>query len=178
LKKTHHRFLAIALPVLLTSTTLTATAAEKPASTAKKGAVPAELVGNWRWTTISGTNYVDRSTGQITDNAGGMSTGFTFGKDGRYKFNFYIKQRTYGLLTESYTTEEGTVTFQPGTFTVQPTKGHYRGSSTGGRKVDRPMTKSEMKKKVYLWRWQTKDGQRQLMMGPSEQSLSHFKKEK
>jgi len=139
------------------------------------GAVPAELIGSWRWTTISGSNYVDRTTGQITDNAGGMSAGFTFEKDGHYKFNFYVRQRTYGLVTEAFTTHEGTVTFEAGKFTLHPTKGHYRGS-IAGKPLDRPMSQDEMKKNnVYFWKWATKDGKRQLMVGPSEDSMSHFK---
>ena len=147
------------------------------AAHAQKTAVPADMLGSWRWTTISGTNYVDKTTGQINDNAGGMSVGFVFSPNGRYKFNFFVRRKTYGLVTEAYSTHEGTVKFGNGQFTLTATKGHYRGSSTGGKTVDRPMTRDELKKNtVYLYKWETVDGKRQLKIGPTLDSLSIFKK--
>ncbi|HEX8237130.1 MAG TPA: hypothetical protein VF600_14325 [Abditibacteriaceae bacterium] len=147
------------------------------AAQAQKTAVPADMLGSWRWTTISGTNYVDKNTGQITDNAGGMSVGFVFNRNGRYKFNFFVRQKTYSLVTEAYSTHEGTVKFGDGQFILIAEKGHYRGSSTGGKTVDRPMTKDELKKNtVYLYKWETVDGKRQLKIGPTLNSLSLFKR--
>jgi hypothetical protein len=139
-------------------------------------ASPSSLLGSWRWTTISASNYYNPSTGQITDNAGGMSAAFTFAKNGTYKYNFYVRRRTYGLITESWTTEEGKVSFGNGTFTLRPAKGHYRG--TGSMNVNRDMTAAERKPHTYIWRWEMRDGKKVLLIGPSEPSLSIFKPEK
>lgn len=147
-----------------------------PTSNTRITASPSSLLGSWRWTTISASNYYNPTTGQITDNAGGMSAGFTFNKNGTYKFNFYVRRRTYGLISESWTMEEGKVTFGKDTFTLQPTRGHYKG--TGSTHVDRPMTAAERKRRSYVWRWEMRDGKKVLLMGPGESSLSIFKPEK
>jgi hypothetical protein len=137
--------------------------------------VPAELLGAWSWTTISGVNYRDTITKQLAEPSG-MSAKFTFRKDGGYHFFFYVRQRTYSLVTESNTTAEGTVTFgSDGTFTVRPVRGHYKGH-TGGRVIDRPMTAEERKPAVYHWEWRTEDGERRLYIGPSKASMSLFKR--
>lgn len=147
------------------------------AALADNAGVPADMLGSWRWTTISGTNYVDKTTGEITGNAGGMSVGFVFNKNGRYKFNFFVRQKTYSLVTEAYSTHEGTVQFADGKFTLIAEKGHYRGSSTGGKVVNRPMTKAELKQNTnYLYKWETVDGKRQLKIGPTVNSMSIFKR--
>jgi hypothetical protein len=139
-----------------------------------KGAVPADLVGSWSWTTISSVNYRDTTTNRLMEPSG-MSARFTFTKDGRYKSFFYVRQRTYSLVTEATTTEEGTVSFNDdGTFTMRPERGHYKGS-TGSRLIDRPMTAAERKPKVYHWEWRGEGGKRQLHIGPDEKSMSLFK---
>ena len=144
---------------------------------AAKGTVPAELVGGtWSWTTISSVNYQDTVTRQLAAPSG-MSAHFTFLPGRRYKYFFYVRQRTYSLVTESTSTHEGTVTFNgDGTFTLRPVKGHYKGS-TGSRIIDRPMTEAERKPMNFVYEWRTEDNKRQLYMGPSKSSLSRFKRE-
>jgi hypothetical protein len=146
-----------------------------PAVKGEGGRVPADLVGTWSWTTISSVNYQNTTTGQLASPSG-MSAKFTFTKDGRYTKFFYVTQRTYSLVTESTTTEEGTVTFNDdGTFLVKPAKGHYKGH-TGSRIIDRPMTDSERKPTTWYWEWRTVDGKRQLYIGPGKSSMSQFKR--
>lgn len=140
---------------------------------ADRGRVPADLVGTWSWTTIGSVGYVDTTTHQLAAPSG-MSARFTFTADGRYQMFFYVRQQTYGLVSESTTTTEGKVTFaDDGSFTMVPRKGHYRGH-TGSRPIDRPMTAAERKPVTYRWQWRDGDAGRELYLGPSETSLSRF----
>ena len=154
------------------------TAPVAKAAAANSGSrTPADLVGSWSWTTISGVNYKDTTTGQFSAPSG-MSAKFTFTKDGRYKFFFYVRQQTYSLVSESTTNAEGKVTFgDDGTFTVRPSKGHYKGH-TGSRVIDRPMTETERKPVGWYWEWRTEDGKRKLYIGPGKSSMSLFKPDK
>ena len=156
----------------------TTAAPSSGAAVANSGSkTPADLLGSWSWTTISGVNYKDTTTGQLSAPSG-MSAKFTFTRDGRYKFFFYVRQQTYSLVTESTTNAEGTVTFgDDGTFTVRPTRGHYKGH-TGSRIIDRPMTEAERKPVVWYWEWRTEDGKRKLYIGPGKNSMSLFKPDK
>jgi hypothetical protein len=140
------------------------------------GGVPAELVGGtWSWTTISGVGYRDTITKRLAEPSG-MSARFTFLPGGRYAYFWYMRQRTYNLVTEATSTHEGRVTFNgDGTFTLHPAKGHYKGS-TGSRLIDRPMTEAEKKPMDFVYEWRNEDGKRQLYMGPSKSSLSRFKR--
>lgn len=138
------------------------------------GKVPADMLGSWSWTTISGVNYRNTTTGQLASPSG-MSAKFTFLPNGRYKFFFYVSQRTYNLVTQSTTNAEGTVEFRnDGTFIVRPTRGHYNGN-TGSRIIDRPMTAEERKPVTWYWEWRVEDGKRHLYIGPSKGSMSRFK---
>lgn len=163
------------LSALTTALVVTSAATAQAAPT--RSSVPADMVGKWRWMTISGSNYQDTTTGRI-EGGGGMSTTFTFTKDGRYKFFFYVKLRTYSLVTEASTTSEGTVVFSNGKFVLRPTKGHYMGWYNGNKKTDRDMTAAERQKNTeYLWKWTEQNGKRVLMIGPTPNSLSQFKRE-
>jgi len=143
---------------------------------AQKGTAPADMIGTWTWTTISSVNYQDTVTKQLAEPSG-MSARFTFLPNGRFKYFFYVRQRTYSLVTEAATTEEGTVTFNPdGTFTMKATKGHYKGN-TGSRIIDRDMTATERKPHIYHYEWREADGgKKQLYIGPSADSLSPFQR--
>ena len=140
---------------------------------ADRGRVPADLVGTWSWTTIGSVGYVDTTTHQLAAPSG-MSARFTFTADGRYQMFFYVRQQTYGMVSESTTTHEGTVVFAAdGSFTMKPKKGHYRGH-TGARVIDRAMTAAERKPVTYRWQWRDGDAGRELYLGPSATSLSRF----
>jgi hypothetical protein len=143
---------------------------------ASRGGVPTELVGGtWSWTTISGVNYQNTVTKQLAAPSG-MSARFTFLPGGRYQYFWYMRQRTYNVVTEATSTHEGKVTFNDdGTFTLHPAKGHYKGN-TGSRIIDRPMTETERKPMSFVYEWRNEDGKRQLYMGPSKSSLSRFKR--
>jgi hypothetical protein len=140
---------------------------------AGKSTTPAELVGSWSWTKIGSVGYVDTNTHQLAAPSG-MSARFTFTADGRYTMFFYVRQQTYGMVTESTTTHEGTVVFaDDGSFTMKPKKGHYRGH-TGARVIDRAMTAAERKPLTYRWQWRDDDDGRHLYLGPSADALSRF----
>jgi hypothetical protein len=152
-------------------------AADPPAADPGSGKTPADLVGpTWSWTTISGVGYRDIVTKRLAAPSG-MSARFTFTPDGRYDYFWYMRQRTYSLVTESTSTHQGRVTFNgDGTFTLYPAKGHYKGSS-GSKIVDRPMTADEKKPMTFAYEWRNEEGKRQLYIGPSKSSLSRFKRE-
>jgi hypothetical protein len=139
-----------------------------------KSGVPASLLGpTWSSTSISSSNYVNQY-GQMAEPSG-MSASYTFTRDGRYKFFFYVRQRTYNLVSESTTRHEGKVTFTgENTFTVYPEKGTYKGN-TGSRIIDRPMTARERKPVTWYYEWRTEDGQRALYIGPNKASARRFK---
>jgi|GEM_PF-3578834 hypothetical protein len=155
--------------------------AKKTAAAARpapgKGGIPGDLIGSWEWTTISGVNYQDMNTGRLMEPSG-MATKFTFTKDGHFKFFFYVRQRTYNLVTQSTTTSEGTVKFNgDGTFTLYPEKGHYKGN-TGSRVIDRPMTAEERKPTTYAYEWRNENGKRELYVAPGKQrsdNMSRFR---
>lgn len=132
------------------------------------------LKGDWSWTTISSVNHINKTTGALAEPSG-MSVKFSFLPNGRYKMFFYVRQRTYNLVSEATTTEEGKVVFGKGSFVLTATKGHYKGF-TGSRVIDRNMSPSELKSKTYYWEWRTVNGKRQLYMGPTQQSMSPFKR--
>lgn len=146
----------------------------EPASNTLPAKIPADLIGDWSWTTIGSVNYVDTNTNQLTAPSG-MSAKFTFTRDGRYKKFFYVRQCTYSLVSEATTTEEGTVTFGEDSFTMHPQKGHYKGN-TGSRLIDRDMTREERKVTTYRWEWRSENGKRLLYIGPDAKSLSLFKR--
>jgi hypothetical protein len=133
------------------------------------------LLGEWTWTTISSVNYKDQVTGALAAPSG-MSVRFNFLPDGRYRMLFFVRQRTYGTVSEATTTEEGKVTFGGTTFVLTPSKGHYKGFSAGGNPIDRDMATSELKTRTYHWEWRGENNKRQLYMGPGAGSLSPFKR--
>jgi hypothetical protein len=134
---------------------------------------PSSLIGGeWKWTSISRIGHKDQF-GRLAA-PGGMSARYTFLSGGRYKFFYYVRQQTYGFISESTTTAEGTVTFYDnGTFLVRPTKGYYRGSN-GSRDIDRPMSASERKPVLWYWEWRNEGGKRKLYIGPGPSSMSPF----
>ncbi len=147
---------------------------------AKNGRAPAEVLGEWRWTTIHGHYFVDERTGRYAGDGGGMAVHFTFLPNGRYKMFFFVKMRpTVGLGSQSTTTEEGTVTFRPdGTFVTHPEKGWYKGIQMNGALIDRPMAAHERKEVVYGWKWDGSGAGRtlQISRGGKEGPYSTFKK--
>ncbi|MEO7718908.1 MAG: hypothetical protein ABIY70_22135 [Capsulimonas sp.] len=161
------------LPVRRTEQTVREVSASAGAA---KASAPASLMGSWSWTTISGVNYQNSVTGQLASPSG-MSAKFTFTKDGHYKYFFYIHQRTYNLVTESTTTEEGVAVIDvDGAITLKPSHGHYKGS-TGSRLIDREMTADERKTRTFRWEWRTEDGARKLYLGPDASSLRRFQRD-
>jgi hypothetical protein len=162
-----------------------ANAQERPKNVvAGQARVPEELLGQWKWGTISSLSYEDAQTGKNLGPGRGMMVFFTFEKTGRYKMFFTVQTRSYDWTTQVWTTEEGMVSFDDSTFTLQPTTGKYKSSDNRVKKnnYERPMTKEELKKgrRDYSWKWEKNDndGKTYLMMGPSETSRSPFQRMK
>lgn len=69
---------------------------------------PAELVGEWRYGSVSGTTYWDSSSGAYSGHGGGQSDTLIFAKDGTYKEYAFIEVTPMaGWTTQSFTTMEG-----------------------------------------------------------------------
>ena len=122
----------------------------------KTGAIPAELVGKWKWGTINPIWFEDASTGEYRGHGSGVSAYFDFDKNGRFKHHVYIETNMNGWKTQVFTTMEGTVSVEGDLFRLNVEKGFYKSRSNAVKKhnYDRPMTDAERKeqsKKPYRW---------------------------
>lgn len=119
-----------------------------PSTAQAESRVPNDMVGEWKWGTISSLSYEDTQTGKNLGPGRGMMIYFTFDKGGKYKMFFYVQTRSYDWTTQTWTEEEGTVTFSESGFIVQPSTGKYRVRDNRVQKnnYNRPMTKAELKK--------------------------------
>jgi hypothetical protein len=141
--------------------------------------LPANLVGKWAMTTISGTTYWDKSTGAYAGSGSGGAQTYTFSRDGRYKLFNLIKTNSYGWETQALTWEEGTVALKGDTLTLRPTSGRYQVMDNRVRKNNykRPMRASERKVSLLFWKQDTQDGKPVLRLGRSRDGLLDFKKQ-
>jgi hypothetical protein len=140
---------------------------------------PEELVGDWKFGTISFTNFWS-SQGQYIGNGGGTAVRFSIEPDGRYAQQVYLSRRNYGCVMETWTETVGTATFDDGELTIYPTRGRYKASDTcsDANNFDRPMTDQEREDfvKTFLWKFEVNplDGETYLMLGFDENTWSHF----
>lgn len=141
------------LPLVLLTATCALHAEDQPAAggEAPKGWIPKLVQGKWIYGTVGALTYWDTSNGQFLGSGRGSAGIYEFNPDGTYKEYVYIEVRMYNMLTQVWTTTEGTVTFQGDTYTVRPTKGHYK--TAGTRTIDRPMTDEELKKGIKTYKW-------------------------
>ena len=75
------------------------------------GSVPAEMVGGWRYGSISPTNFWDDHTGVFSGNAYGFSDQYVFTANGTFKEYLYIYTQSYGCRIQAWVEMEGAVTF-------------------------------------------------------------------
>lgn len=125
--------------------------ATQPATAPAGGQVPNVVVGNWVEGSVSPTTFWETQTGKFAGNARGMAQYLTLNADGTYKQYVYIETRSYNITTQVWTQHEGTVTFNGNSFTLKPTKGHYK--SAGSWKIDRDMTEKELAEKTVTYKW-------------------------
>lgn len=156
-------------------------AATAPAADVPKGMVLPEVVGQWKWGSISPTSFWDTTTGKYAGNARSMGSFFDFKPDGTYSQMIYIATYQYGWSVQVWTYHEGTVTFErDGTFTLHPAKGRYKGADNRVAKnnFDRPMGEDDLKKSAGPQRWAFKrDGEKTvLMMGSTAEAMSPYEK--
>ena len=142
----------------------------QPAST-----TPKKLVGRWVYGSVSPLTYWDSNTGQFLGNAHGAGELFELKPDGTYKEYVYLESRMYNMVTQVWTIHEGTIAFAGDTYTIRPTKGHYR--TDGTRKIDRDMTPDELAKQVktYNWRLEQRDGKPLLVVPFQDGSKFEFR---
>jgi hypothetical protein len=141
-------------------------------STVPSSTVPEQVAGNWVEGSISPTTFWDIRTGAFVGNARGMGQYLSLNSDGTYQQYVYIEMRAYNMVTQVWTQHDGTVSFADDTFTIRPTKGHYR--TAGTRKIDRPMSDKELADKVttYTWRIETDDKGQETLVLPFEDGSS------
>jgi hypothetical protein len=109
------------------------------------GAVPAELVGGWRYGSISPTNFWDDHTGVFSGNAYGFSDHYQFAANGTFKEYLYVYTQSYGCRTQAWVEMSGDVDFAGGSFTTRVKDGHFKTIDTcaSSNNKDRAMTASE-----------------------------------
>lgn len=158
-----------------------APAANGPATATRKAAVPAGLVGDWFWGTVSPTRYWDRDTGDFVGHGYSGALSYVFAADGTYKRYFYLETRLGGDVSGVFSASEGTVAFTGDTFTLKPTKGTYRFTEGRSTKKEREMRRDELERPglVFTYRIEKKpDGAPVLMVGKEGEDARAFSKSK
>jgi hypothetical protein len=109
------------------------------------GAVPSAVVGNWRYGSVSPTNFYNDHTGAYSGNAYGFSRHYTFDRNGTYKDYVYIYAESYGCRQQNWVEMSGTVQFTGTDFTTTVTSGRFKtvDSCSASNDKDRAMTASE-----------------------------------
>lgn len=118
--------------------------------------IPADLVGEWRYTSVRGTTYWDTSSGAYLGHGGGNSGLYVFAKDGTFKEYVYMENSpTVGWTTKIYTTTEGKVEVEGDTVKLTVLKGHYKTQDNRVPRynIDRDMTPEEAKKMARTCRF-------------------------
>lgn len=142
---------------------------------------PAQVVGEWRYTTVSGKSYWDGSTGQYLGHGGGNSETYVFAKDGTFKDYVYIESSpSAGWTTQIFTTMEGRVEFSEGGFKLIPSKGHYkvRDNRVSRQNYDRPMNADDLKRmtKSYKYSVETQNGKQVLVLDLGNNSKMSYQR--
>lgn len=142
--------------------------AGKRIALARGTGIPGEVVGQWRFTTISGVTHWD-SSGRYLGSGSGGAQSYVFAKDGTYTMFNYVKSNSYGWTIQTLTWQEGTASFSGGTVTLRPTSGRYQVADNYNKKNNyrRPMRPDELKKnaKSVPWSVDQRDGKTVLLMG-------------
>jgi hypothetical protein len=113
------------------------------------GSVPSEIVGEWRWGSISPTNFWNDHTGVYSGNAYGMSDHYVFNRNGTFKEYVYIYTQSYGCRTQVWVEMGGTVEFGGSSFAKTVTSGRFKTTDTcaSSRNMDRSMTEAERRER-------------------------------
>lgn len=128
------------------------------------GRAPSELVGEWRYGSVSPTNFWNDHTGVYSGNAYGFSDHYVFRRDGTYTEYVYIYTQAYNCRTQVWVEMGGTMRYDgeggSGTFTNTVTRGRFKTSDScaSSRNVDRAMTTAEMRErsnKTHVWNLRT-----------------------
>lgn len=130
---------------------------------------PQSLQGEWQYGTLSLLNFWDEDS-QMVQSGGGVAVYFDFKPDGSYKQFIYVSITNYNCRSMSWSSTEGTATFEEGTFHIYPSKGRNKFvSCTHSNDLDAALTADEIKKAqggVYYWKFEPQsDGTTQLMIG-------------
>ncbi len=114
-----------------------------------QGYVPAQLMGKWSSSNVSGINYGDGTTA----NPSGTIAQFTFLDGGRYIFELYDMASSYSCSTTVYGRETGTAQFADATFTLAPAASSVTSKSSCSAEwnYQRAWTERSSFPKDYQW---------------------------
>jgi hypothetical protein len=145
-------------------------------------AIPAELVGQWSYGSISPTNFWNEHTGQYAGNAYGVGAWFTFRSRGAYEQFIYQYTQNYGCQTQVWTRIRGNMEVQDDVLTFNPTSGEYKvaDNCVASHNYRRDMTGQEISdKQGEEWQWyfavNPLDNKTYLMMGWVGSEAFYFK---
>jgi hypothetical protein len=114
-----------------------------------QGSVPAQLIGKWSSSQVSGVSYGD----DTTSSPSGTIAQFTFLDGGRYIFELYDMASAYTCSTTVYGRETGTAQFTEATFTLSPAASSLtsKSSCSAGWNYQRDWTERASFPKDYQW---------------------------
>ncbi len=140
------------------NTLLLAVALQIPAN------VPAEIVGEWRYTSTRATTYWS-GDGVYAGHGGGMSDHIVFRKDGTFKENTYISTSMgRGWTSDAFNTVEGKFLIDGDHMKIVAQKGRQHGEDTmlASGRYDRPMPEDVLKRqcKTYKFAVRNENGKR------------------
>jgi hypothetical protein len=143
-----------------------------------KSPPPQALQGEWRFGTISLLEFWDENS-QMVKSGGGAAAYFDFKPDGTYREFSYVSITNYNCRSMSWSSTEGTATFEEGTFHLYPTKGRSKFSSCAHTNdIDKALTADEIQKyqgTVYYWKFEPQaDGTSRLMIGTRSDRFDPF----
>lgn len=139
---------------------------------------PSTLIGpTWRATSIGNTTFWSGST--YSGSGRQQAAMITFFADGTYKLQAYNQARSYDWNMEAYTWEEGKASFDGNLVVLRPTGGKHKGVDTklAHKNFERPMTASEIRDNVRLYRWEmtSENGKPVMKMGNGLKNLTAFR---
>ena len=105
---------------------------------------PQSLQGEWQYGALSLLDFWDDDS-QMVKSGGGAAVYFDFKADGSYRQYIYVSITNYNCRSMSWSSTEGTATFEEGTFHLYPSKGRSKFSScTHSNDIDAALTADEI----------------------------------
>ncbi|WP_019588609.1 hypothetical protein [Deinococcus apachensis] len=130
-----------------------------------KSSVPAGMVGAWMYSSMSGTTYVDTTTG-ASSAPSGIALYFKFGADGTYEYAYRESVTNYNCSTIYLVYKEGQFDVSGSRVVLHPVQGRatYTANCSPSLNSDRALRADELKDDPYTWQLKVNpDGPEQLL---------------